>query len=64
MFIGLHAQHLLFLPDLKKNHRVYSKFDENHKYQGSQTPVRWELLLRHAVGQMDGQTERKADKTK
>jgi hypothetical protein len=64
MFIGLHVQHLLFLSDFKKNQRVYRKFDENPKYQSSQTPIRWELLLRHAVGQMDGQTDRKADKMK
>jgi hypothetical protein len=56
--------HKLFLPDFKKNQCVYRKFDENPKYQSSQTPVRWELLLRHAVGQMDGQTERTADKMK
>lgn len=64
MFVGLHVEHLLFLSDFKKNQCVYRKFDENPKYQSSQIPVWWELLLRHTVGQMDRQTDRKADKMK
>ena len=61
MYIGLHVKHLLFLPDFKKNQHVYRKFDENPKYQSSQTPG---VTLRHAVGQMDRQTDREADKIK
>jgi len=56
MYIGLHVKHLLFLPNFKQNQHLYRKFDENPKYQSSQTSVQWSYSKTRSG--TDGQTDR------